>query len=558
MKHLINIIALLFILITTSLAQNPKWLKKALKAQITIVTYDKEGNILRSGQGFFIDEQGTAVADYTLFHQAYSARVITADGKELQVNSINGASSLYDVVKFNVCHKKKTNFLNINNRKAAKNEQVYILPYPTNEKRNSLNEKITDIQVFGEKYEYYTMEEKTTDMYINSPVMNIEGEVMGMIQRNAAKSTTSYAIDVKYIADMGINALSAGNNDLNNIHIKKALPTEYNEINTFLFMMQARTDSAEYHCYLNDLVSMYPDSSYSYTKRAEFLLNHGNCELAESDLQTALKLSEDQAGIYYTFSKNLYDMILSGKYTQYKDWDMNKALELIQKAYSIQPQPFYALQEAKTLYALKEYEKAHDKFLWLTQTNMRSADLFLYAAECMNMYSVDTLSILALRDSAVACYTKPYPADAANALIRRASTLIELNRHREAVVDLYEYERLINGELPATFYYRRFLSEQSCRMYQQALDDIDRAIRLTPNESLYHLQRAVLLYKVGELEEAIRSARKATEISPDDGEAYRILGICLIEDSQHEKGQECLKKAILLGDEAAKRLLQDI
>ena len=131
---------------------------------------------------------------------------------------------------------------------------------------------------------------------------------------------------------------------------------------------------------------------------------------------------------------------------------------------------------------------------------MRSADLFLYAAECKSMAGADTLTILALQDSAVACYTKPYPAEAATALVRRANTLIQLGRHRNAVADLYEYERLISGHLPATFYYGRFLSEMKCRMYQQALEDIDRAIRLSPNESLYHLQRAVLLYKVGELE----------------------------------------------------------
>jgi tetratricopeptide (TPR) repeat protein len=125
------------------------------------------------------------------------------------------------------------------------------------------------------------------------------------------------------------------------------------------------------------------------------------------------------------------------------------------------------------------------------------------------------------------------------------------------VADLYEYERLISGHLPATFYYGRFLSEMKCRMYQQALEDIDRAIRLSPREALFHLQRAVLLYSVGETTEAISSAQKSVELAPDFAEAYRILGICQMENKDTEVGKNNLKKAAELGDETAKRLLEE-
>ena len=557
MKHIFNTIVVLQIFIFSTYAQQPKWFKKAAKAQMTIITYDKGGNILRSGQGFFIDEQGTAVADYNLFKEAHAARVVTADGKEFPVSTINGASSLYDVLKFKVESKKKTPFLPLTTRKGTPKEKVYILPYPTHEKRLCMSDTLTEIQTFGEKYEYYTLTKKTADMFVSSPVMNEEGEVMALVQRNAGTATTSYAIDVRYVADMNITGLSAGNSDLSKIHIRKALPTDLSEVNTFLFMIAGRCDSAEYHAYLNNFVETYPDSSMTYTKRAEFYINHNNYELAEIDLDKAIELDGENAANYYTYGKLLYDINLKPDYQTYKDWDLNKSLQLIRKAHTLQAQPFYSLQEAKTLFALKEYEQAHDKFLSLTTTNMRSADLFLYAAECKSMAGADTLTILALQDSAVACYTKPYPAEAATALVRRANTLIQLGRHRNAVADLYEYERLISGHLPATFYYGRFLSEMKCRMYQQALEDIDRAIRLSPREALFHLQRAVLLYSVGETTEAISSAQKSVELAPDFAEAYRILGICQMENKDTEAGKNNLKKAAELGDETAKRLLEE-
>jgi Flp pilus assembly protein TadD len=94
-------------------------------------------------------------------------------------------------------------------------------------------------------------------------------------------------------------------------------------------------------------------------------------------------------------------------------------------------------------------------------------------------------------------------------------------------------------------------------MYQQALEDIDRAIRLSPREALFHLQRAVLLYSVGETTEAISSAQKSVELAPDFAEAYRILGICQMENKDTEVGKNNLKKAAELGDETAKRLLEE-
>ena len=106
-----TVVSLLLLLASTMIyAQNPKWFKKAQKAQISIITYDEGGNILSSGYGFYINESGTAIADYSLFENAHAAKVVNADGKEYDVETIEGASSLYDVVRFQVNTNKKSPF----------------------------------------------------------------------------------------------------------------------------------------------------------------------------------------------------------------------------------------------------------------------------------------------------------------------------------------------------------------------------------------------------------------------------------------------------------------
>ena len=556
MKRIITLFSLLAILSVQAFSQNPKWFKKANKAQISIITLDPNGNIIGSGNGFYIDENGTALANYDLFKQAVNAKIIGADKKEYEVDVIVGASSLYDIVKFRVKTDKKTPFINIAERIGVNHEHVYIMPYPTKERDICLNDTLKNVQKFNDEYGYYTLARLLDDQYVNCPVMNEEGEVMGMVQKNAGQTAaSSYAISAAFGKNLAIKGLSATDNDLNAIGIRKALPENETEAQTFLFMISSRSDSATYNQYLNDYAVMFPKSENAYVQRADFYMAHKNYEAAEADMEKAVSVSDKKDEVYYSFSKMLYELNLKHDYLPYKDWDMNKALLMAETAYATNPQPLYIQQEGNILYALKEYEKAYDKFFSLRETNMRSANIFLYAAQCKRMTDSDTLAILALQDSAVACFNKPYPKEAASAILERANTKLQLGMYREAVIDLNEYEHLMRNEVNAYFYYRREQAEMQCRMFQQAVDDIDRAIRMQPSEPLFHAERAVVYYRIGELEEAIRSAQKAIELNEQFTDSYRILGICQIENGQKEEGKANLKKAADMGDETAANIL---
>lgn len=558
MKKIIFILTCLSTLGSHLVAQNPKWFKKAAKAQISIVTMNEKGDMLQSGSGFFIGKDGTALADYQLFKQASKAKVVSGEGKEYEVEAIIGASSLYDLVKFRVKTDKDTPALTISDRMGVKHEHVYVLPYPTKKNKMCVNDTLHDIQKFNEKYGYYTLGRPLDEKYLNSPVMDEEGEVLGMIQRKAdASATTSYAVSVAYGNTLCTDGMSSADNDLNAIHIRKALPADEADIRTFLFMTASRSDSATYSQYLNDYILQFPKSSEAYTQRADFYMAHGNYAAAEEDMKSALEVTEKKDETYYAFSKLLYELNLKPGYQVYKDWNLNHSLTLAEEAYKANPLPLYILQEGNTLYALKEYEKACEKYLSLRETNMRSAQIFLYAAQCKRMAKTDTLQILALQDSAVACFKKPYPKDAAPSLLERSNTLLELGRYREAIADLNEYEHLMSNELTAYFYYRREQAEMQCRMFQQAVDDIDRAIRMEPKEPLYHAERAVVYYRLGEFEEALKSAQKSAELNPKFGDAYRLAGICQLRLNQREKGLSNLKKAIELGDESAQAILAE-
>lgn len=558
MKKTILLLSFLFYLITIpSTAQNPKWFKKAAKAQITIQTFDGEDNELHQGFGFFVDKNGTAIADFELFKSAAKATVKDADGNNYEVNVIIGASSLYDLVKFRVKTDKETPYLTISERIGVNKEHVYILPYPTREKQVCLNDTLKHVNKFNEQYGYYTLGRMLEDAFLNSPVMDDEGEVIGLIQRHSGKSANAaYAISATYANTLHTKAMSATDNDLNSILIRKSLPNNEEEARTFLYIISSRTDANTYLDYLNEYVQKFPKSSDPFLQRADYYLANNNYPAAENDLNTAINIASDKANAYYTYSKLIYELNLNQNYTQYKDWDMKKAYDMSVKAYNINPLPLYIAQQGNTLYALKEYDAAAEKFISLSNTNMRSADYFLYAAQCKKMAQAPDSVILSLQDSAVACFTKPYIKEAAQSLFERYNTLLKMERYREAVLDMNDYEHLMLNDLTDYFYYLREQAEMKCRMFQQAVDDIDRAVRMNPNEAIYHAERAVVYYRIGEFAEALKAAEKSTQLSNDFADAYRIMGICQIELGDDTSAQKSLKKAADLGDESAQQILQ--
>ena len=109
-------------------AQNPSWAKKAANAVFTLKTFDANGQLLASANGFFISENGEAVSSFAPFKNAQRAVVIDNQGKEWPVESIIEANDMYDVAKFQVSAKKPT-ALTIAQTAATAGTTLWMLPY---------------------------------------------------------------------------------------------------------------------------------------------------------------------------------------------------------------------------------------------------------------------------------------------------------------------------------------------------------------------------------------------------------------------------------------------
>jgi tetratricopeptide (TPR) repeat protein len=536
----------------------PKSVNKFSKAIISVITYDKEGNILHSGNGFFISPDGTAVSEYAVFSDAFKAEIIDANGKKWPVTRIMGANEIYNLVKFKVAGDKSITALSTNVSTPNTTAQHFILPYTTEKKNVPISTTIEKSENTPDG-NYYTLNVPYNSQHCNLPMVTEKGELVGIIQRNANEAETkSYAIGSAILSSLVIKPLSINNPALRKIHIQQALPNNESDAITYLYLLGQSADSTRYLTAATDFITAYPKRTEGYVERASFYANCGQYANCEADIEYALKISSDNKDqIHYTFGKIIYQQNLYSTDFDYKDWTLEKALKEAETAYQINPLPLYLILKGDCYFGMRNYEQAFQTYQEVNKSNIASAETFFYAANAKEKAGGTAEEIIVLLDSAIARYNTPYPKKAAPFFFERAKLHTKAGDYRKAVLDYNEYEHLIGYQnLNDHFYYLREQVELASKLYAQAIADIERAMLLNPKELTYQLEHAILMLRTNQNDAAIQSAQKVLKQQPDNSDANKILGLAWGEKGDKKQAVNYLKKASELGDEQAEEFIK--
>ena len=505
------------------LGAQPGWTSKAAKSVFTLKTFAADGSLIASSNGFFVNEQGDAVSTFTPFINAQRAVIIDASGKEAAVECMLGANEMLDVAKFRVAS-KKAEPLTIATAQAANGSEVWLLPYST-KKPNAVKGTVQKSETLMEKYSYYTLNLTMAESAVGSPLLNANGQVIGMMQPSAQPvTTTSYAISAAYASSLTISAFSLNDATLKKTHIKLALPDDKEQAQLTLFMAASTMSMEEYAALTDDVISKFPDSPDGYITRAQLHVNNDKFDAADADMQQAVSVSTAKDDTYYNYARIIYQKEVYKHDKPFEPWSLDRALEEIHRSIDLNPQPAYRHLEGQILFAQQKYTEADQLFQQLLQTDMRSAELFYESARCKEMLA-DTTAQLALLDSAVNANSRPFLREAAPYIWARATALLNAGKNRQAVLDFNEYEKLMGNNVNADFYYIREQAELGGRQFQQALDDIRKATEMAPGEYLYWAERASLEVRVSMPDDAIRSAQTCISIAPDESDGYLVLGV---------------------------------
>ncbi|MDR0843607.1 MAG: tetratricopeptide repeat protein [Tannerella sp.] len=546
--------------------KNPKWVEKAKKAVFTVETLDKNG-ISHKGNGFFVSETGEAVSDYSLFNGAEKAVVTDADGRVMQVTKILGADELYDVIRFTVAVPKKVPFLPLINAMQAAGTEAYLLPPGTGKGELLKKGAITEVTKVKEIYGYYKIDMPLTSTLISTPLLTSEGEVFALAQADASGKNSTYGISVPYIQNIRIGSMDVLNKTYSSIGIRKAWAATPEDAQIALLFYSSQQDAPTYLETLNDLIATFPNTSDGYMNRASHYAYHRKelaaseaeqakmLEWAQADMNTALKYSTKQDEVYYGQAKLIYGLVMNDSTIPPKDWNIDSASEKLQKAIAREDLPAYRQLEGDIAFYLEDYAKAYNAYMLVNESEVASASSFYMAAKAKQQIPGTSIGdVIALMDSAVNIAS---PSDALAYLQDGIDLKMQFGQYEAVVKDYDRYYDMLGGNVTDAFYYYREQAKFRAGDLDEALKDIQLALKADPNNAMYHAEEASIYLRLKEPVKAQASAEKALALEPDFAACHRILGVCLVRQEKTKEACTAFQKAKELGDPVADKLIKE-
>lgn len=545
----------------------PKFAAKVRKGIFSVNAYDKQGVLLRQGIGFYVGENGEALADLRVLKGAYKADVVGVDGKKVAVDYVLGADDTYSLVRFHVPVKMKASYPVVTDVQPLKSI-LYVLHPSDGEAVQSKQVVVEDTSLIQGKYAYYGLDCQLDERLMGSPVFNASGALVGIL--HSTLGTKSYVLDARFCETLNMVAIPSHSASaaLNNIFIPKALPATAEEALVYLYIKSRSAGNEEYMDMVNRFVAAFPKNAEGYLRRATPLIDLMRFDEAAQDLAQYLSLVEDKVAGNYNVASLIFDKLRLQPEPAYEPWTLDVVRQYVEQALSLnaakpvseqQKEEYVKCQtlKAQILMEAKDYDATIAIYDGLLQEGSSSAAAYLYAISMAREERGDSLSaVVAPLDSALALMGNPLPREAANYVIRRGQLYANAGKYREAVLDYTQYAYLLEGKVSAVFFYERSQIEVNARMFQQALDDINKAIELAPRTPLYHVERAAITIRVGLLDECIESCQMAIRLNPDIIDAYRILGYAQLQKGDRENARLNIQRAIDMGDESAQKLME--
>ena len=553
MKRIITILFAACVCCMAS-AQPDKWVKKASKAVFTLKTFNANDELIGSSNGFFITADGIAVSSYTPFRGASKAVIIDAMGKEYPVKSIIGANDTYDIAKFRVeaskCQTLRTA------PAVGENTQLWLLPYNAKNGYSCTAATVKSVQKVQNDYDYYTLEGNGSENTVGCPYLNAAGDVVGIKQQSSSDdNATQYAVGATFATGLKMTGLSLNDAALKATSIKKELPDELDQAILTLYLASSIGDANSFVGLVDDFIEKFPQAPDGYSYKAQIMAAKDNYPEADKYMKLAIENATDKAEAHYNYAKMMYQNLLYFHDSASHAWTYEQALEEAEQAVALDPQLAYVTQKAQLLFACKRYDDSYTTFQDAIAKGAHNAECFYGAARCKEQLN-DTTAYIALLDSAVATFSQPYLKEAAPYIYARGQALAENGQYRLAVNDFNEYENLMISQINSEFYYIRSQVEVKGRLFQQALNDLDKAIEKSPSVLLYRSEKASLQIRVKLIDEAIETASECIRLFPDSSDGYLFLGLAQCLKGDKALGVVNLLKAKDRGDAQADVLIE--
>jgi len=546
-KHIRLALSALLFVFTLAAGAQPAVVKKAAKSVFTLTTFKADGSLLESGRGVFVGNDGEAISNLKPFIGASKAVVVDANGQKMEVSRIIGLNDIYDVARFRV--NGHTTPLPIANVGATAGQDAWLVTYGTKAAEIKAA-KVKSVEKFMDKYNFYIFSMNAPGNAAGCPFINMYGQVIGLMQISNTGLDT-HACDAAYARSLSADGFSLNDATFRQINIPIAMPANETQARLMLMMAGQSNDSLKYHAAIDDFIRQFPTAADGYNARALSAAAGGQWSLAEQAMQEGIKRAAAKDEAHYNYARMMYDHATAGRH-----WTLDQAYAEAEAAYKAEKQPIYKHLQAQIIFAKGDYAGALDIFRQLEKDNsLNPGELIYEQAQCKRNLNASSDEVIALLDSAINITDTMRIIEAAPYFLSRAEVLDGTGKYRDAVFDYTRYEYLMQGRVGAPFYYTRARAEQNGKLYQQAINDMARAIIINPREPLYYAELANMQLRVNQFDKAQTTAERCIEVAPEYADGYLLLGLAQIQQKHKAEGLSNLEKAKTLGNEQAQALI---
>lgn len=557
MKRGLSILVALLVAITVSAADKlPKKAVKASASVASLLTYS-DGVLKKSGTAVFVGGGGDALVPYSLISGADSAVIVDANGKPRSVIGIVGLNNVYDCVRVRVAADKKISHLPVARDSVPVGSMLYMLPYGSKNGGNATAVKVAGVDSLYSNA-YYTLDIKMQESYEALPLVNANGELVAIMQPAAKGDTCSYAIASTVFDNLQATSVTYGRGFYSGMRIRTILPNDKDAALSCMYMQSMIGDSASYSNVVDEFIKAHPNSYEGYMSAAELMaVYRGDINKAEPLWEKALSLAPNKAEIYFNKAKALYRVVLGGDTVSHQMLNLEYLLSVLDKAIEADNQPMYVNYKADCLYRAGQFSEAYDCYMSLVGSETEQGTVYVNASQCQREMK-DYNAAIALMDSAVIHVMDKGIEEALPLVFNRGLLKDSVGRYREAIFDYNFYEQNVSYRLGANFYYIRSKAEVNCKMYQQAFNDIEMAISLAPDYTLFYFEKGLLCYRLNMLDEAISALERAKNLAGDVSDIYYLLGCSHSKAGNKAQAEENLQKALSMGHPDAANKLNEL
>ncbi len=189
----------------SSVAQDklPKLIKKIQPSIVSIITYDKKGEPLASGSGFFINSSGNIITNCHVMEDAWSAEIKTFEGNSYKVDKVLAHNYNSDIVMLSLKMPDNNKFIKITTDVPEIGSGVFVIGNPRGLDQTVSDGIVSAVRVDPDYGKVIQITAPISPGSSGSPVMNMKGEVIGVATYQFINGQNlNFAIPCQVIQDL--------------------------------------------------------------------------------------------------------------------------------------------------------------------------------------------------------------------------------------------------------------------------------------------------------------------------------------------------------------------